>query len=217
VFKPSASRSKPLLRGVSHEIAAFAAVPVSLALVAGARSSSAQMGAVTYGSTLFMLFFVSALFHRPTWSQRARLLMGRIDNSAIFLLIAGTSTPICLVLGGGLGRTLLVVVWTGALMGIVLSVAWPAAPKPLMASLYVLLGWVSVVAAPGLWTAMGRPALLLLVAGGLVYTAGAIVYALRRPDPFPRVFGYHEIFHLLVVAAAACHFVAIRAAVLALG
>ncbi len=214
---PPPACTKPLLRGISHEIAAFLAAPASLALVASAKSSSAQVGAATYGVSLFTLFLVSALFHRPTWSPRARLLMGRLDNSAIFLLIAGTYTPVCLLLGGVTGRALLATVWTGAALGTVLTVAWPLAPKPLMAAIYILLGWVFVPAAAGLRAAMGDRSLSLLVGGGLMYTAGAIVYALRRPDPLPRVFGYHEIFHLLVVAAAACHFVVVRDVVRALG
>ena len=214
---PPPARIKPLLRGVSHEIAAFAAAPASFALVATAKSSSARLGAAAYGASLFTLFLVSAIFHRPTWSPRARLFIARLDNSAIFLLIAGTYTPVCLLLGGSLGRALLAIVVTGAVLGIVLTIVWPLAPKPLMAAIYVLLGWVFVPAAAGLRASMGGRAVLLLVAGGLVYTAGAIVYAMRRPDPFPRVFGYHEIFHLLVIVGAVCHFVVVRGAVLKLG
>lgn len=211
------ARAKPLLRGVSHEVAAIAAAPAALALVASARSPGAQLAAATYGATLFTLFLVSAVFHRPTWSPRARLLIGRLDNSAIFLLIAGTYTPLCLLLGDGTGRVLLAVVWAGAVLGILLTVAWPLAPKPLMAAIYVLLGWAFVPAVPALRASMGGQALRLVLAGGLVYTAGAVVYAVRRPDPFPRVFGYHEIFHLLVITAAALHFVVVRSAVRALG
>lgn len=182
-----------------------------------ARSSTARWGAAAYGASLFSLFLVSAVFHRPTWSPRVRGWIARLDNSAIFLLIAGTYTPICLLLNGGYGRTLLSVAWMGALLGIVLSVAWPLAPKPLMAAIYVLLGWVFVPAAPELRAMMGGEPLLLLIAGGMVYTAGAMVYALRRPDPFPRVFGYHEVFHVLVIVGAVCHFVVVRSAVLRLG
>jgi hemolysin III len=210
-------RAKPLLRGVSHEIAAFVAAPASLALFAAAKSPSAQWGAATYGASLFTLFLVSTIFHRPTWSPRIRPWIGRLDNSAIFLLIAGTYTPICLLLGGAQGRALLSIAWLGAGLGVVLTVAWPLAPKPLMATIYVLLGWVFAPAAAALRSAMGGRAVLLLIVGGLVYTAGAIVYALRRPDPFPRVFGYHEIFHLLVIGGAVCHFFVVRAAVLGLG
>jgi hemolysin III len=214
---PLPTRKKPLLRGVSHQIAAFAAAPASLALIVSARSSSAQAGAATYGTSLFTLFVVSALFHRPTWSPRARRLVGRLDGSAIFLLIAGTATPVCLLLGGAAGRALLTVVWAGALLGIALTVAWPGAPKALMAALYVLLGWAVMPAAAALRAALGSRSLSLLVAGGLAYTVGAAVYAARRPDPFPRVFGYHEVFHLLVIVGAVCHFVVVAGAVRALG
>lgn len=214
---PRPAREKPLLRGVSHEIAAFAAAPASLVLIASAKSFWAVVGAVVYGTSLFTLFLVSSVFHRPTWSPQTRERIARLDNSAIFLLIGGSYTPICLLMGGTVGRALLAIVWTGAAAGIALTVAWPHAPKPLMAAVYVLLGWVFLPAAAGLRQAMDGRALWLLLVGGLVYTAGAIVYALRRPDPFPRVFGYHEVFHLLVIAGAACHFVVVRGAILKLG
>jgi hemolysin III len=170
-----------------------------------------------YGSSLIALFVASAVFHRPTWSPRARLLVGRFDNAAIFLLIAGTYTPVCLLLGAGVGHALLAMVWAGAALGIVLTIAWPHAPKPLMAGIYVLLGWAIVPAMSGMRAAMGPLPLRLLLAGGVAYTVGAVVYALRRPDPFPRVFGYHEIFHLLVITGAVCHFVVVHGAVRALG
>ena len=217
IATPIAARSKPLLRGVSHEIAAFAAAPAALALIWSAKSFWAVVGAAIYGASLFTLFLVSSIFHRPTWSPQTRAWIAKLDNSAIFLLIGGTYVPICLLVGGAVGRALLAIVWTGAAAGIVLTVAWPHAPKWLMAAVYVLLGWVFLPAAAGLRQAMDGRALWLLLAGGLVYTAGAIVYALRRPDPFPRVFGYHEVFHLLVIAGAACHFVVVRGAILKLG
>jgi hemolysin III len=185
--------------------------------VASAGSTQAQLGAATYGASLFGLFLMSAVFHRPTWKPRTRELLSRLDNSAIFLLVAGTYTPICLLVGGGLGHALLATVWIGAALGIVLTVAWPQAPKPLTATIYVVLGWAFIPALGALRAALGTQALTLVVVGGLVYTAGAVVYARRRPDPFPRVFGYHEIFHALVVAAAVCHFLAVRAAVRAMG
>jgi len=210
-------RAKPLLRGVSHEVAAFVAAPASLALVAAAKGPVARWGAATYGASLFAMFLVSTIFHRPTWSPRVRPWIGRLDNSAVFLFIAGTYTPICLLLGGAEGRALLVVAWAGAVLGVALTIAWPLAPKPLMAFIYVVLGWVFTPAIAGLRVAMGAPAVTWLVLGGLVYTSGAIVYALRRPDPLPRVFGYHEIFHLLVIAGASLHFLVVRSAVLQLG
>jgi hemolysin III len=209
--------AKPLLRGVSHEIAAFVAFAAWVALSASARGAQARAAAGVYGATLFGLFSVSALYHRPNWPPRARLLMRRLDHSAIFLLIAGTYTPFCLLLGGATGRTLLAVAWGGALLGVARSVVWPRAPRPLAALAYLLLGWVVLPALPALRAALGNGAMALLAAGGLIYSLGAAVYASRRPDPFPAVFGYHEVFHALVIAAAACHFSVVAAAVRALG
>jgi hemolysin III len=202
---------------VSHQIAAFVAAPASIALVAAARGPVARTGAAMYGVSLFTLFLVSTIFHRPTWSPGVRSWIGRLDNSAVFLFIAGTYTPICLLLGGSEGHALLAVAWTGAVLGIVLTVAWPNAPKPLMAGIYVLLGWVFAPALAGLEVAMGGEGVRFLVLGGVAYTTGALVYALRRPDPLPRVFGYHEIFHLFVIVGAVCHFLVVRGAVLRLG
>lgn len=204
---------KPLLRGVSHEIAAGVALAgwIVLALLAG--PGRARLAANVYGASLFTLFFVSALYHRPTWRPAARLVMRRLDHSAIFLLIAGTYTPICLLLPVSTGQRLLSVVWAGAAAGILQSLLWVRAPKALSAAIYVLLGWVVVTALPALRAALGAGAIALLFAGGAAYTLGAIVYATRRPDPFPRVFGYHEVFHALVVAAAACHFAVAASAV----
>lgn len=210
-------RTKPLLRGVSHQIAALVAAPASLLLVAGARGPLARTAAATYGATLFTLFLVSTIFHRPTWSPGVRAWIGRLDNSAVFLFIAGTYTPLCLLLGGSAGRILLSVAWAGAALGIVLTLGWPDAPKPLMAGIYVLLGWVFVPALAGLEGAMGREGVRHLVLGGVAYTTGALVYALRRPDPIPRVFGYHEIFHLLVILGAVWHFLVVRGALSRLG
>jgi hemolysin III len=204
--------TKPLLRGVSHEIAAYVALVGWAALAVSAPTAAARTAALTYGATLFGLFAVSALYHRPVWSLRARRILWRLDHSAIFLLIAGTYTPFCLLLGEGRGRVILAVIWTGAAAGIALSLFWVTAPKPLMALLYVVLGWVVVPVLPALGRALGPGSLLLVLLGGLLYMVGAVVYARRRPDPFPTVFGFHEIFHLLVVAAAACHFAVVIAA-----
>jgi len=209
-------RPKPLLRGFSHEVAALAAAPASVALVIGAQGARATAAAATYGASLLGLFCVSALYHRPFWPPRARFVMGRLDHSAIFVLIAGTYPPICLLLGPGTGYLLLAVAWGGAAAGVAIELAWADAPKPMRAAAYVLLGWAVVPATPAVRAALGDRGLLLLAAGGLAYTAGAIVYALRRPDPFPTVFGFHEIFHLLVIAAAGCHYAAVQVAIAAL-
>ena len=207
---------KPLLRGVSHEIAAGVALAGWIVLALVAPPGRARLAANVYGATLLTLFLVSALYHRPTWRPRARLLMRRLDHSAIFLLIAGTYTPFCLLLPPETGVTILRVVWGGALAGVLQSVLWVRAPKALSAAVYVLLGWVVVPVLPALRAALGAGGLALLAAGGAAYTLGAVVYAVGRPDPFPRVFGYHEVFHALVIAAAACHFAVVAAALRAL-
>jgi hemolysin III len=212
----TAAPVKPLLRGVSHEIAAAVAVLAWIALALAAPVGPPRVAANVYGASLVSLFLVSALYHRPTWTPRARLLMRRLDHSAIFFLIAGTYTPICLLLPHRTGTTLLAIVWGGAAAGVLQSILWVRAPKPLVAAVYVLLGWVVVPVAPALHAALGGGAIALLGAGGAAYTTGAVVYALRRPDPFPRVFGYHEIFHALVIVAAACHFEVVIAALRAL-
>jgi hemolysin III len=142
--------------------------------------------------------------------------MRRLDHAAIFLLIAGTYTPLAVLLRGR-GEVLLAVVWAGAALGVVRAVAWPRAPRWLAVGLYVLLGWCVVPLVPALHATAGALATALLLAGGAAYTVGAVIYALRRPDPFPRVFGYHEIFHVLVVAAAALHFAVAAMAVRAIG
>lgn len=207
------SSPKPLLRGVSHEIAAGLALAAWIVLAAVAHSARARLAAHVYGASLFGLFAVSALYHRPSWPPRARLVMRRIDHSAIFLLIAGTYTPFCLLLPAATGEPLLAIVWGGAAAGVLRSVLWVRAPKAIAALLYVLLGWVVLPVLPALHAALGTGAVALLAAGGLAYTVGAVVYATRRPDPFPRVFGYHEVFHALVVVAAACHLAVVAAAI----
>jgi hemolysin III len=212
----AAPTRKPLLRGVSHEIAAAFAVAGWVALIRAAPGPRAAAAAAVYGLALTAQFAISALYHRPSWGTQARLVMRRLDHAAIFLLIAGTYTPFCLLLPGG-GRWLLLAVWSGAVAGMVLSVAWPLAPKWLMAALTVGLGWAVVPMLPSLHGAIGARGLWLLGAGGVAYTVGALVYASRRPDPFPRVFGYHEVFHALVIAAAICHYVAVSGVVGALG
>ena len=207
---------KPLLRGVSHEIAAFAALAAWIVLAVAAPSGRARLAASVYGASLFSLFFVSALYHRPTWQLRARLVMRRLDHSAIFLLIAGTYTPFCLLLPAASGEPLLAVVWGGAVAGVLQSVIWVRAPKAFVAADYVLLRRVIVPEIPALQAALGTGAIALLFGGGAAYTLGAVVYATRRPDPFPRVFGDHEGFHALVIVAAACHLAVAAQAIRAL-
>lgn len=212
----SPAAPKPLLRGVLHEVAAFVAAVAGGILVFRASGARARAGALVYGISLVALFAVSATYHRKNWSDRVRAVWRRLDHSAIFLLIAGTYTPFSFLLGSRTGWIFLGVVWAGALLGIAMSVAWVQAPKVLVAAVCVLLGWAALPLLPALKAALGTGAVALLAAGGVVYSLGAAVYALRRPDPFPQVFGYHEIFHALVIAAAICHFAAVARAVSAL-
>lgn len=218
VLEPAGGRAapvKPRLRGVLHHYAFFGALAGAVVLVAVAPTARATFAATVYGLTLVALFGVSALFHRVTWSAGARRWMGRLDHASINLLIAGTFTPIgLLVLSGTLAGVLLTLTWSGALAGIALHLFWIDAPKWLSAVLYVVLGWSGGAAFPQLVTHVGWGASGLLALGGVLYSAGAAVYALRRPDPAPGVFGYHEVFHALVVAAAIAHYVVVAFCVL---
>jgi len=209
----SLPRVKPLLRGVSHEVAAFVAVLAWLVLLALARGPRATAAATVYGVSLFAMFGTSALYHRPNWAPGPRLWLRRLDHSAIFVLIAGTYTPFCLLIGGRRGLALLTIAWGGALVGVLRAMIWPRAPRAIAVALYLILGWVIVPVLPMLYGLIGVGAVVLLGGGGLLYTVGAFIYATRRPDPFPRVFGYHEVFHALVIAAAACHYAVVVGAV----
>jgi hemolysin III len=203
-------RVKPRLRGVSHQYAFFISLGGGTLLVVLASTTTATLAAAIYAASVSALFGVSALYHRVTWTTPARRRMRRLDHAMIFLLIAGTYTPVgLLVLEGPLATVVLAVVWGGAVAGIVLEFAWTRAPRWLGGTVYLALGWVAVVATPQLFARLGVAGGLLIVAGGLLYSAGAAVYALRRPDPVPAVFGYHEVFHLLVIAGVAAHFLAI--------
>ena len=173
-------------------------------LVLTAPRGAATAAAGIYAVCVATLFGTSALYHRINWrTDGARRWMRRLDHSAIFLLIAGSYTPFAiLVIDGTMAQVITAVVWGGALLGILLKLVWIDAPKWLAALAYVLLGWVSVVVMPEMMSDLGITATALVAGGGLLYTVGAVIYALRRPDPSPTVFGYHEIFHLLVIAAA---------------
>jgi hemolysin III len=184
-------------------------------LVALAPTRNAVTGALIYGASLSALLGTSALFHRVTWSVNARRWMARLDHSMIAVLIAGTFTPIAIgALDEPLAARLLVAIWVGAGVGIVLHAVWIDMPKWFSALLYVLLGWIGIAAAPQVVAHAGWPVLGLLLAGGLIYSAGALVYAIRRPDPIPHVFGYHEVFHACVVVAAATHYAAVALTIL---
>src|SRR4051812_49755766 len=201
---------KPRLRGVVHQWSFFVALVAGAALVALAPAGSATAASAIYAFALAGLLGTSALYHRVTWQPRARAWLRRLDHSMIFVLIAGTYTPFALlVLDGTLSDVVLIGVWGGALAGIVFTLVWVQAPKWLSAACYVALGWFSLIAVPEIVSRAGAGALVLLAVGGVAYTAGAVIYARRRPDPRPATFGYHEIFHVLVVVAAAAHFTAV--------
>ena len=199
---------KPRLRGVSHQWAFVVSLVLGLGLVIAAPDGESRLAVAIYAVSVAALFGTSALYHRVTWSSAAaRRWMRRLDHSMIFFLIAGTYTPFALLaLDGTISTVILVVVWAGALGGIILKLAWIDAPKGLIAAVYIALGWVAVAAFPQLYEALGVTATGMVAAGGVLYTAGALVYASRRPDPAPAVFGYHEVFHVLVIAAAALQY-----------
>jgi hemolysin III len=202
---------KPRLRGVSHQWAFYVSLALGTALVAAAEAGQPRLAAAVYAVSVAALFGTSALYHRITWaSQAARRWMRRLDHSMIFFLIAGTYTPFALlVLDGTLATVILVVVWTGALAGSVMKLVWIDAPKALVAILYLALGWVAVAAFPTMLDELGITGSVLVAVGGLLYTAGALVYAFQRPNPAPTVFGYHEVFHALVILAAALQYAVI--------
>jgi hemolysin III len=204
---PPESRTKPLLRGVSHQWAFVAAVAIGAVLVATTHGVRPRVAAIVFATSVVTMFGASALYHRVDWSPRWRLRLRRIDHAMIYGLIAGTYTPFgLLVLHGSWRIVVLAVVWAGAATAALLKVVWVCAPKWLAAAAGIGLGWVGVVVTPQLAHVIGASGLTLLVAGGLAYTAGAVVYALKRPDPLPALFGYHEIFHALVIAAVACQY-----------
>jgi hemolysin III len=202
---------KPKLRGVSHQWAFFASLVFGVALILLAKTPKATFAVAVYAVSLSALFGTSALYHRVNWARpQRRQWMRRLDHSMIFFLIAGTYTPFALlVLHGTLAMAILAVVWIGAVAGAIVEMVWIDHPKWASALIYLALGWVAAVAFPELWTSMGVAGTLLVAVGGLLYTAGAVVYATQRPNPNPAVFGYHEVFHLFVIAAALAQYAAI--------
>ncbi len=209
---------KPKLRGVSHQYAFFVSLGCGAALILAASDGRARLAAGIYALAVSALLGTSALYHRVTWRPRARRWMRRLDHSMIFMLIAGTYTPVALLaLKGSLATTILIVLWAGALGGVVFKLLWIDAPKWLFAAIYVALGLVSAAVFGELPGAIGWLGVAGLAAGGLLYVVGAIVYASGRPNPWPKVFGYHEIFHALVIVAAALQYAAIAFAVLPRG
>lgn len=202
--------AKPLLRGVLHQVAFVFALAVAPFVILAADGTRARVAAGVFAASVVACFGASALYHRVTWTPRVRPWMRRVDHAGVYLLIAGTYTPVSLLaLGGAWRPAILATVWTGVAAAIVLKFAWVDAPKWLAAAIGIGLGWIAVVALPQLASHVQPAAVILLIVGGLAYTAGAIVYARRRPDPAPAVFGYHELFHALTIVAVTCQYTAI--------
>lgn len=198
------------MRGRLHEIAFFVSIPAGIALIALADTGKARLAAVIFATGLAGVFGASAAYHRVAWSDPARKRMKRLDHSMIFVLIAGTYTPLCLLaLSGVWSVVLLATVWAGAVTGIVLKQLNIDGLRRVCGFLYISLGWVSIVSMPQLYHTLGGVAFALVVAGGLLYTLGAIVFAAKRPDPNPAVFGYHEIWHAFTAGAGLCHYSAV--------
>ena len=202
--------AKPLLRGVLHQVAFVFALAVAPFVILAADGTRARVAAGVFAASVAACFGASALYHRVTWTPRVRPWMRRVDHAGVYLLIAGTYTPVSLLaLGGAWRPAILAIVWTGAAAAIVLKFVWVDAPKWLAAAIGIALGWIAVVALPQLASHVQPAAVILLIVGGLAYTAGALVYARRRPDPAPAVFGYHELFHALTIVAVTCQYTAI--------
>ena len=202
------SCTKPLLRGWLHQVAFVVAIPALVVLVVVARTTQARIAAIVYGIGVCALYGVSSSYHRFRWSPAVRARMKRADHGTIYVMIAATYTPVCLlVLHGALGTTLLVAAWAGAFTGLLLSIFGVA--KRFAFALYLMLGWLAVLALPQIASRLGALDASLLIAGGVVYTIGSLVLATNWPDPFPKVFGYHEVWHTMVVAASVLHYVLI--------
>ena len=193
-----------------HSWAFFAAIPAGIALIAVAQGAAATVGAAIYSATLLLLFGTSASYHRLAHSERARAIMQRLDHSMIYLLIAGTYVPLCLVaMPPSWGIPMLVIIGSLAALGMLLKLAFFHGARYVSYSLYIVMGWVAIVATPTLIDSLTTTQFALIVAGGVAYTVGFPVLVVRRPNPWPTTFGYHEVWHLLTVVAASLHFAAV--------
>jgi hemolysin III len=202
--------TKPRWRGVLHEIAFFLSIPQGIALFVAGAGWLERIATTVYAISLAGLYGVSASYHRFKWSPRALVRMQRLDHSMIFVLIAGTYTALCLlVLHQVWAYIVLGLVWAGALAGIAMKIWGMERTKGITGAMYIILGWLAVLIAPQLVAHVSVAVLTLIATGGVLYTLGAIVLLRRRPDPSPLVFGYHEVWHVMVVTAAGCHYAAI--------
>ncbi|MER5572311.1 PAQR family membrane homeostasis protein TrhA [Streptomyces massasporeus] len=206
----AAAALKPRMRGWLHAGVFPLALVGGIVLTAVSRSAAAVVACSVYAVSACLLFGTSAIYHRGTWGLRGEAVLRRLDHANIFLIIAGTYTPLAvLLLPTGQQRVLLAVVWAGALAGIAFRILWIGAPRWLYTPCYIALGWVAVFYLPDFARTGGAAVVALVIAGGLLYTAGAVVYALKRPDPSPAWFGFHEVFHALTIAAFTAHYTAI--------
>ena len=198
---------KPRLRGIPDVLATCVALPAAILLALHARAGLPWLGALVYGLSLVLLFAVSATYHTFMWPMRVRGILRRFDHGMVFVLIAGTYTPVCIAaLPPATGLMLLAGVWSVAVLGIIKSFVWPGAPRAWNTTVYIGLGWLVLLPMPQAYQAMGAQGCLLLLIGGILYTLGAAIYWRRWPNPAPKTFGYHEVFHLFVMAACGCHY-----------
>jgi hemolysin III len=205
---------KPRLRGHLHQWAAATFFVAGIVLIALAHGGRARLAAIIYAIAVCLLYGTSALYHRRTWQPKARAVMKRLDHAMILVLIAGTYTPFALLLlHGSTSTAVLALAWGGALAGITLRMLWISAPRWAVIPPYLLVGWIAVFVMPELLHAGGVATLVLVAGGGLIYSLGAVVYATKRPDPWPKTFGYHEVFHLMTILAGVMMYIAISFAV----
>ncbi|MGI8882090.1 MAG: PAQR family membrane homeostasis protein TrhA [Jatrophihabitans sp.] len=201
--------AKPVLRGWMHLLWFEASLVVGTLLITASRGAVEISAVAVYVASVSCLFGVSALYHRGTWSPRNSMILQRLDHTMIFFLIAGTATPAFLIAGGTYGVVCMIVLSTLTVTATVIHLAWMSAPEKLVGTTFLALGWLAGMAIPAVWINAGVAPAVLMLTGGLLYTAGAISYHRRRPDPLPAVFGYHEVFHAFVCVAAACEYVAV--------
>jgi hemolysin III len=195
---------------VSHQLAFFVAIPVGIALTLSAHGALARTASIAFAASVISMFGVGTLFHRLTWTPRAARRIGHLDHAMIYALIAGTYAPIgLLVIHPGWRAPILTAAWGGTLLATAAKLAWRGAPTWVAPAVCIALGWIAILVLPQIVDRIGVAGTLLLVGGGLVYTTGAVVYARQRPDPIPHVFGYHELFHALVIVAVGCQYAAV--------
>jgi len=201
---PSDIPAKPLMRGWSHVLAALASLLLTVALCWRSSTDLPRLiSLLIFGLSMFELYSISALYHVGRWREKPRRILRAIDHANIFVLIAGTYTPLCFnILSGWLRIVILVVIWTLAAFGVGLAIFTLHLPRWITAALYIGMGWVVVLALPAFLAVLPWYAVAMLLLGGVLYTIGAIVYARKRPDPFPRIFGFHEVFHLFIIAGS---------------